>query len=619
MSISKKIIVFLLIIISITLSIFIIILFNRIEKIETIENKFIEKNIKKFQNVIDSTSLHIKSIAFEYSLNDTIIKSVKNNNSDLITFYMDNRSDLMQNLKLSYFVLFDKNKKQIYGNSFDINSNEYLSVPEELDTFMHKNLSKYFLKTSKVFFMTLNYEKSIFVLEKLFHKKEFIGYIFIARTLDASLLDEIGELLQEYITLISVYKNKEFKNLKFFNKNIKYDISKVSKYQVFSYIKFYDELEEKDFYIRMRSNRQIFDFLINNIEVTLLIFSLILILVFLSFYLFMQKLFTKRIQYISTMVKKASKDENSWLELKINYNDEITYLSKKINEMFKNINYQQSLRLQKERDFLQSVLDSQKSIIIISDGDIIHSKNKKFDDIFSSEDMFLTNLALLDNKTSENLLTVANNHSSLEKPAKFKCTGEDNKYFTFDVKKLDIKNYLICMNDVSEFNEKITELENRASMDELTNMYNKNTITSFIKLWLEKRNFCFILFDIDFFKKVNDTYGHPAGDYVLKEMSSVVSSELAKEDIIGRFGGEEFLVLINDYTNVNIINIANRLRIKVQDNIFIFENKQIDINISLGCTFCEKGEEYKDVYKRCDKALYEAKSTGRNKVIEFKK
>ena len=102
-------------------------------------------------------------------------------------------------------------------------------------------------------------------------------------------------------------------------------------------------------------------------------------------------------------------------------------------------------------------------------------------------------------------------------------------------------------------------------------------------------------------------------------MSSVVSSELAKEDIIGRFGGEEFLVLINDYTNVNIINIANRLRIKVQDNIFIFENKQIDINISLGCTFCEKGEEYKDVYKRCDKALYEAKSTGRNKVIEFKK
>lgn len=619
MSISKKIIVFLLIIISITLSIFIIILFNRIEKIETIENKFIEKNIKKFQNVIDSTSLHIKSIAFEYSLNDTIIKSVKNNNSDLITFYMDNRSDLMQNLKLSYFVLFDKNKKQIYGNSFDINSNEYLSVPEELDIFMNKNLSKYFLKTSKVFFMTLNYEKSIFVLEKLFHKKEFIGYIFIARTLDASLLDEIGELLQEYITLISVYKNKEFKNLKFFNKNIKYDISKVSKYQVFSYIKLYDELEEKDFYIRMRSNRQIFDFLINNIEVTLLIFSLILILVFLSFYLFMQKLFTNRIQYISTMVKKASKDENSCLELKINYNDEITYLSKKINEMFKNINYQQSLRLQKERDFLQSVLDSQKSIIIISDGDIIHSKNKKFDDIFSSEDMFLTNLALLDNKTSENLLNIANNHSSLEKPAKFKCIGSDNKYFTFDVKKLDFKNYLICMHDVSEFNEKISELENRASMDELTNMYNKNTITSFIKLWLEKRNFYFILFDIDFFKKVNDTYGHPAGDYVLKEMSSVVSSELSKEDIIGRFGGEEFLVLINDYTNVNIINIANRLRIKVQDNIFIFENKQIDINISLGCTFCEKGEEYKDVYKRCDKALYEAKSTGRNKVIEFKK
>ena len=141
MSISKKTILFLLTIVILIISLVGMILVNRIDKIEVLEDKFIEKNIKKFQNVLDSTSLHIKSIAYEYSLNDVLAKAVKNNDVNEIEAYMLNRDDLMQNLKLSYFVLYDKNKKQIYGNSFDINSNEYLSIPEELNTFMKHDLS----------------------------------------------------------------------------------------------------------------------------------------------------------------------------------------------------------------------------------------------------------------------------------------------------------------------------------------------------------------------------------------------------------------------------------------------------------------------------------------------
>ena len=615
MSISKKTILFLLTIVILIISLVGMILVNRIDKIEVLEDKFIEKNIKKFQNVLDSTSLHIKSIAYEYSLNDVLAKAVKNNDVNEIEAYMLNRDDLMQNLKLSYFVLYDKNKKQIYGNSFDINSNEYLSIPEELNTFMKHDLSSYIKKSNNVFFMTLNYEKTIFVLEKLLYKNEHIGYVFIARTLDATLLNEIGELLQEYISLISFYDDKNIKELSFFGKKIYYDIQKISKDQVFSYIKLYDDLEKKSFYIRMKSNRQIFDFLLNNIEITLMVFLIMIVIVLLIFYVFMQKLFTSRIEYITTMVKKASKNESPSLELKVDYDDEISYLSRKMNQMFKHINYQQSLKLQKEKDFLQSVLDSQKNIILITDGNKIQSTNQKFNDIFHSEDSFMTNIALLDETSSANLIRVAQKYGTLDGPAQLKCIDEDNKYFTFDITRLDIKNYLICMNDVSAVNKKIMTLQNKASIDELTNAYNKNTITTYIKRWLEKRDFCFLILDIDHFKKVNDTYGHPAGDFILKNMISLISKELSKEDLLGRFGGEEFLILINDYSSNNIISIANRIRTIVDTHDFVYEEINIDISISIGCTFCEKGETYSAVYKRCDAALYEAKNTGRNKVI----
>ena len=181
----------------------------------------------------------------------------------------------------------------------------------------------------------------------------------------------------------------------------------------------------------------------------------------------------------------------------------------------------------------------------------------------------MTNIALLDETSSANLIRVAQKYGTLDGPAQLKCIDEDNKYFTFDITRLDIKNYLICMNDVSAVNKKIMTLQNKASIDELTNAYNKNTITTYIKRWLKKRDFCFLNLDIDHFKKVNDTYGHPAGDFILKNMISLISKELSKDDLLGRFGGEEFLILISDYSSNNILNIANRIRTIVSNHTFV--------------------------------------------------
>lgn len=330
-------------------------------------------------------------------------------------------------------------------------------------------------------------------------------------------------------------------------------------------------------------------------------------------YFFIDKLFAKRIKNITNIIKNISKSSSLKLKINLDYNDEITYLSKKINEMLFSINLKQHENLKKQRDFLQSVLDTQKNIILITDGKDIHTTNKKFVDIFKSKDEFLTNIALLDNKTQDNLVNIAKKYDSYEKPAKLKIEDE-LKYFTFDVQKLDMQKYLICMDDVSKYNEKICHLEQKASMDELTQVYNKNTITTMLNCWLEIKSFCLIIFDIDYFKNINDTYGHFIGDCVLKDLTKLIKNILPKKDILGRFGGEEFIVLINDNSSNNIINIANRLKEKVEHKRFIYDDALVNLTISLGTTFCIKGESYQDVYKRADEALYEAKNSGRNRV-----
>lgn len=453
----------------------------------------------------------------------------------------------------------------------------------------------------------------LFTIKKVYKNRKFLGYVFVGRTLDSSFLSELSRITHQYISLVPSYDFKEKKQIKIDKNLVEYTINRVDEKILFTYIKLKEEFSKNDFFISMKMNRDYFIQLNKNNKSLFYIFIITFIILIVSVYFFIDKLFAKRIKYITNIVKKVSTSSSLQLKIELEYNDEITYLAKKINDMLNSISLKQHENLKKERDFLQSVLDTQKNIILITDGKDIHTTNKKFIDIFKTKDYFLTNIALLDNKTQANLLSIARKYESHEKPAKLKVQN-NHKYFIFDVQKLDMEKYLICMNDVSKYNEKICHLEQKATIDELTNVYNKSTISSFLNCWLEARDFCLIIFDIDYFKKINDTYGHFVGDCVLKELAKVVRKVLPKNDLIGRFGGEEFIVLINDNSSNNIINIANRIKDEIQNHKFKCDSLEIDITISLGTTFCKKGESYEKVYKRVDEALYFAKKAGRNRV-----
>lgn len=170
-------------------------------------------------------------------------------------------------------------------------------------------------------------------------------------------------------------------------------------------------------------------------------------------------------------------------------------------------------------------------------------------------------------------------------------------------------------------NQLIKKLMEESSMDFLTGLNNvrtfDNAINTAIKSTLETNNSLSILMlDIDFFKKVNDTYGHPAGDAVLKSLGDILLRSCRKIDIVCRVGGEEFSVILPDTKIDQALEIGEKIRNAVESHIFILpDGKKIHITISIGVScYPETTTSIEELIRQGDSALYNAKHTGRNKV-----
>jgi diguanylate cyclase (GGDEF)-like protein len=162
----------------------------------------------------------------------------------------------------------------------------------------------------------------------------------------------------------------------------------------------------------------------------------------------------------------------------------------------------------------------------------------------------------------------------------------------------------------------IDQLFKVASLDELTQIYNRRAINHFLQQHIDglgsEGEVMVLLVDIDHFKKVNDTYGHDVGDLILKNGVDRVKSIVTQKDIIGRWGGEEF-VMISPYSSKDkAIQTAEMIRKGVADIDFEVAGH---ITVSGGVTLLRPGDTIDTVFKRIDNALYEAKETGRNKMV----
>ena len=164
------------------------------------------------------------------------------------------------------------------------------------------------------------------------------------------------------------------------------------------------------------------------------------------------------------------------------------------------------------------------------------------------------------------------------------------------------------------------ELSYQANTDELTGILNRRSFTKYIEhafknAKIHSEPFSLIIIDIDFFKDINDTYGHMVGDEILKSLSQLMESSFRTTDKVCRWGGEEFAILLPSTSMNNACNVAEKIRKKVENSFHQVKEKSISYTISLGVSESLAIDETIDkIINRADKALYKAKDSGRNCV-----
>ena len=178
----------------------------------------------------------------------------------------------------------------------------------------------------------------------------------------------------------------------------------------------------------------------------------------------------------------------------------------------------------------------------------------------------------------------------------------------------------INIRDVTETTHMLQQLEKLALTDPLTGVFNRRHFETLVfrQLEMSRRHELYIgliLLDIDHFKRVNDTYSHLAGDYVLREMVNTLSASLRTHDILGRYGGEEFIIFSIEKDESGLMAFANRMRREVEDMTMTFNGNTIKITVSLGVVVIAPGQSYEAAMVAVDKALYQAKTGGRNQVV----
>ncbi|MET0359373.1 MAG: GGDEF domain-containing protein, partial [Pararhizobium sp.] len=160
--------------------------------------------------------------------------------------------------------------------------------------------------------------------------------------------------------------------------------------------------------------------------------------------------------------------------------------------------------------------------------------------------------------------------------------------------------------------DSLTRLANRRAFDEkLSSVYNSDQIKTYTGL---------LIADIDHFKKVNDTFGHPVGDKILATVGTVIRSNLRREAFVARTGGEEFAIILNDQTVEECVQVADRIRTALANTPF--KNSKTGVNygpitLSIGVCQASLAEDPVDLYNKADVALYCAKNAGRNRTMLF--
>lgn len=186
--------------------------------------------------------------------------------------------------------------------------------------------------------------------------------------------------------------------------------------------------------------------------------------------------------------------------------------------------------------------------------------------------------------------------------------------------------YALLISNITEKVNLINELEYQAKYDPLTNLYNRRHILGIVEEQMgyalkNSLSLGLILLDIDYFKKINDTYGHYAGDLVLINLSYVLKETIGEGNFVARFGGEEFLIICPNFNEEDLEKLALKIRENIINEEFLYEENFIQVRASFGLYSSKVDQKvsFDQLLQKADKALYYSKENGRDKITSFNK
>ena len=280
-------------------------------------------------------------------------------------------------------------------------------------------------------------------------------------------------------------------------------------------------------------------------------------------------------------------------------------------------------------DIFKQVSEYLPEGILLCESSILYS-NPSFEKLsgYSGKDLLLKKFADLLNESDAEVFYTNIDKLLVQKKLyvdqELQLINKKGKIIWIRIKTSLIKNtdktlFLNIITNISKEKLEYEKLSNIAYFDALTGIYNRR---KFNELFLNEyrrakryeRNLCGIFFDIDHFKKINDTYGHDIGDRVLQELSGLVQVHVRETDYFARWGGEEFVILLPETDVKSALTLAEHIRSHIVENSFTKVGK---VTASFGVTQLRGQEQQKSFIKRLDTALYQAKQEGRNCSINI--
>ncbi|MGB3960606.1 MAG: diguanylate cyclase [Sulfurimonas sp.] len=282
----------------------------------------------------------------------------------------------------------------------------------------------------------------------------------------------------------------------------------------------------------------------------------------------------------------------------------------------------------------KKIIDLQQTILVITDTKKLIEANQKFLDFtgFDSLEAFKKSYNCVCDLFEQDddffhLKKIKNGANWVDVLAKLpqnKCvvamrdTQDDRHAFSISISQYD-DNYILSFNDISDTIFRHMSLKEKVLKDKLTGAYNREYFENIFPLFLQESQnnellLGVVIFDIDHFKEVNDTFGHNRGDSVLIELTRYVRASIRQDDVLVRWGGEEFVLLVKTKTTKNLYDVAELVRQTIEQSCFEEVEK---LTCSFGISIYQEGEDVSQTINRADKALYIAKEQGRNRVEEF--